>query len=183
MKNTGIKNKKRLGYTVVELVVVIAILSILILIAVPSLGHFIEDSKRDKADTLAVLLNSNIQREFVDLNGLVLDLDKLNDPNSAIMQDIKSNENLNSDAIVKFYSAGYENTTAIESLLSSEISPSLTTDYVGIVLPDNDPTAQFSKTPVLNLNKPIKIIIKFSDNEETYIYENGVNVTSEYISG
>ncbi len=181
MKNTN-TNNKHLGYTIVELIVVIAIIAILTLIAIPNVAKYIENTNRDKADTLAVLLNSTVQREFIDLNGLVLNLDKVNDPNSAIMSEIKSNENLNSDAKVEFYSAGFDNTTAVNSLISSEINSSLTTDYVGIILPDNNATALFSNTPTLNLNKPIKIIIKFSNDDNTYVYENGINVTSEYIT-
>ncbi len=181
MNNKTIPNK-HFGYTIVELIVVMAILAILTLIAVPRVSLFMENSKVDKADSLANLLNSTIQREFVDLNGLTLNLDKINDPDSKIVQEIKSNENLQQDAIVQFYSAGYENTTAVNSLLSSEVSTSLTTDYVGIILPDNDPTSLFSNTPTLNLYKPIKIIVKFSNSETPYIYENGVNVTKNYIS-
>ncbi len=151
------------------------------MIAVPRVSLYIEDAKINKANNLAVLLNSNIQREFVDLNGLVLNLDKVNALNSEIMVSIKSNENLQDDAIVKFYSAGYNETTAISSILRDEVSPSLTTDFVGIVLPDNNPTALFSKTPTLNLNKPIKIIIKFSNVDTPFVYENGVDVTEQYI--
>ncbi len=182
MQRTNIKQKKRLGYTIVELIVVMGIIAILTLIAIPMVSKYIEDSKENKADSLAVLLNSAIQREFVDFNGLVLNLDKVNAPSSAIMQDIKSNENLQDDAIIKFYSAGYENTTAINDLLTSDVTTSLSTDYVGIILPDNNPTALFSNTPTLNLEKPIKIILKFEDNDIPFIYENGVNVTNQYVT-
>ncbi len=158
-----------------------ALLGILMMIAVPKVSIYIEDAKVDKANNLAVLLNSNIQREFVDLNGLVLDIDNVNGPNSKIKQDIQSNENLQDDVIVEFYSAGYDETTAVNSLLNSKINSSLPTDYVGVILPDNNATALFSKTPTLNLNKPIKLIIKFSNNDTAFVYENGVNVTEKYI--
>ncbi len=181
-RKTSLNKNKHLGYTIVELLVVIAIMSILLLIAIPSLVRYLDNSKEDRANTLAILLNSTIQREFVDLNGLVLDLNKVNAPNSSIIQEIKSNENLQPGATVKFYSAGYENDTAVNTVITQEISSSSTTDFVGIILPDNNPTALFSNTPTINLNKPIKIVIKFANDEAIYVYENGINVTSDYIT-
>ncbi len=160
------------------------ILGILTMIAVPRFTKYIDQSKVEKTNSLAVLLNSTVQREFVDLNGLVLDLDKVNDPTSDIMREIKSNEHLLDDAIVKFYSVGFNNTTAVNDLIRTNITPSLTTDYVGIILPDNnaDATAQPTQKPTLNLNKPIIIILKLNSNTNTYVYENGVNVTDQYIT-
>ncbi len=158
------------------------IIGILTMIAVPKFSKFIDQSKEDTTNSLANLLNSTVQREFVDLNGLVLNLNKVNSPTSVIMQEIKSNENLNADSIVQFYSAGYENTTVVNELINTNITPSLTTDYVGIILPDNNKDASLSNTPTLNLNKPIKIILKLNNNSKTFVYENGVNVTEQYIT-
>lgn len=68
------------GFTLIEMIVTLAIIAILILIAVPSFTNYIETTEETKTDVYATAINTSvIQTLFPFNNDIVSELEDLND--------------------------------------------------------------------------------------------------------
>ncbi len=68
MLNFFYKQRRKKGFTLIELIVVVAIIGVLIAIVMPAALHYITDSKIASANATAASIRRNIEAYMLDMN-------------------------------------------------------------------------------------------------------------------
>lgn len=173
----SIKNK---GFSLTELVIVMAIMAILILIAVPSVSKFISQADNQSVDTAAATIHTVTRAKLRDLDGRTDIPTSIYAVDSNLYNVIFSGSNLSHlDSKLFIDSYNYKNLptiTDVESKISA--TPNYTTWVMYLpnhTLSDPAPTDTIN----LDLSYPI-LIFCIIDGEPTRVYNNGLNVTATY---
>ncbi len=171
------KNTK--GFTIVELVVVMAILSILFAVLLPSFDKMLRDVNISSNDKIINSINSTLKTDFNNKNGLTLDTTNLNNNSKAYSQEFIEKYDLPTDFEVVFYGGDTTNVDVIKDV-KNDSSNTLASysSAIAIILPSKEATTTYKSSFTLNMNKPLFIIHK--SEYGTKIYENGLDVTSSY---
>lgn len=174
--------RKNKGFSLLELILVMAIIAIIIAITIPSFNKIIRQSSKSKVDQAVMEMNSSIVHNVRDYNGLTA-------PNITTLLDktltpiLKRNNDLLSHATtISYCGYYYDDITPVKTkfleIYNSTSYPASSDDYkITVCMPDNVRHTDTSIT--FNLKHPVYIIVKTVDN--TYIYKNGNDVTSDFL--
>lgn len=109
MNNDDRKNDQR-GFTLIELMVVIAIVGVLAAVAYPSYSDYVTRSKRTTAKSLLVMLADRQEQFFIDNKRYAIDLNELGYGNAFVTIDNQGNS-IPALAADRIYTAGVVNVT------------------------------------------------------------------------
>lgn len=173
-KSFSIKSR---GFSIVELIIVMAIIAILILIAVPTVGTYIDRANEQRIDTSASTIHTVTRATLRDLDGRTDIPTTIYADGSHIQNEILTGSSLSTlDSVLRI--DAYDFTTLptisdVETLIPAR--PNFTT--WAVFLPNHTPAS--TDTINLDLSYPI-IIFCIRDDEPIRVYNNGLNVTSTY---
>ncbi len=173
--------KKEKAFTLIEILVVIAIIGVVLTFAIPSVRNAYKNSQKTALDQEINFINSRVIREFNDFNGLTMELNAINNSNSPIVTALQNNNTIPSNSTFTFLASGYENDSVITNVINNIPGNNSQNQYY-IILPNNNPSIGSTTTLTLNLNKPIKIIAYSTSLSNIYVYENGVDISENYIT-
>lgn len=173
--------RKFKGFSLIELIVVMAIMAILIAISIPSFDNVLRQTSKSQVDEAIRAMNSSIVRNLQDYNGVTAT--NANRTLETTLTPIlrRDNDLISRATTITYFDYFYENTTPVQNrftqVRNSADLPATPDDYIiTIALPDNQDDAEDRIT--FNLNHPVYIIVKTVD--DTFIYKNGIDVTSEF---
>lgn len=175
------KNK---GFSMIELVVVMAIIAILTLLAIPSIGRYLEQTRQKGIDTAAATIHTVTRVKLSDLDGRTGTPISIYDSDSNLYNEIfrgSSLSTMDSTLVIQSYQFdALPNTTTIEAQVHDTIpNNAIFTNWV-VCLPNHYLTASDPADKInLDLEYPI-IIFCVRDGVPTQIYNNGLNVTDTY---
>lgn len=175
--------KKHKGFSLIELIVVMAIIAILIAIIIPSYDNIIKGSQKSKLDEAIRETNSTTVRNLQDYNGITSSnlTDSLKYTLTPVL--LASSDLLSTSTThISYFSYYYDDITLVQNKFKEiyDTAPyaSAPDNYnITICIPDNERHSDSSIT--FNLNHSVYIIVKTVDN--TYIYKNGLDVTSDFL--
>lgn len=174
--------KKHKGFSLIEMVIVMAIIAILIAVTIPSFNRIIQRSAKSKVDQVAMAMNSSIVHNVQDYNGLTsTNITTTLDARLTPLL-IRENDLLERDTTqIRYLGYFFDDISPVQSefdrIRNDESLTTASNAYnITIFMPDNEVHTDNSIT--FNLNRSIYIIVKTEGN--TYIYRNGVDVTDEF---
>lgn len=177
--------RKSKGFSLIEVVVVMAIVAILIAISIPSLTSVLQQTNKSKIDQAIRTMNSSIVRNLQDFNGVTMSQPSttLNTALTPIL--INDNDIITSSTTISYFGYYYDNLepvrTQFTQIRNSTTVPASPDDFnITIALPDNEVHTGSNPSITFNLNHSVYIIVKTVDN--TYIYKNGVDVTDDFLT-
>ncbi len=110
MTNRNNRKKDQYGFTLIELMVVIAIVGLLVAIAVPSYRDYVTRTKRATAKSFLVALADRQEQFFLDNKRYAIDLNELGFGNAFVTIDDQGNA-IPALAADRIYAAGVVNVT------------------------------------------------------------------------
>ncbi len=175
-------NIKHKGFTLTEIIIVLAILGILTAIAIPMFGKFVSQASETDFDAVAQTLQQVTRTELRDLDQRTdIDYDQVAN-GSNTYNTIFENAQLDSSVDNLFiYSYNINEPLPISTVESTTSANEGKTTWV-IYLPNN--TTDTTATPTSNFNLdftyPIKIFA-IQSGLPTEVFVDGVNSTSSYV--
>lgn len=176
-RDFSVKNK---GFSIIELIVVMAIIAILILIAVPTVSMYIARANEQSIDTTASTIQTVVRTTLRDLDGRTDIPVTIYADGSNLHNEILTGSSLSPlDSILRINEYNVTDLPEIEDVeLSTPARPNFTTWVV--FLPNHTLTAP-APTDTFNLDLSYPIItFCIRDDEPTQVYNNGLNVTDIY---
>lgn len=175
--------RKHKGFSLIEMIVVMAIIAILIAITIPSFDNIIRQSSKSEVDQAVMTMNSSITRNVQDFNGINLSDCDVVLTNTLTPILINDNDLLTAETTqISYFPYFFDDIRLVQNEFNRiRNNVPFTTppiDYnIRICMPDHETHTDGSIT--FDLNHSIYIIVKTADN--TFIYRNGADVTDEFL--
>lgn len=172
--------KKNKGFSIVELLVVMAIIAIITFIAAPSISKYIKQAQDQGVDTAAATIQTVTRAKLRELDGRT-DIPKtIYAEGSNLYNEIFKGSTLsNLDSKLYINTYDYKTLPTIASVQTA-IKPTANYDTWAVYLPNHTLSTDTDNTKFnLDLNYPI-IIFCLRNGEPPLVYNDGLNVTATY---